>query len=47
MEKLQDREKLDVEWIELMKVAKQVGLTKNEIRDFIGKFPIKSLEQKA
>ncbi|WP_221564743.1 anti-repressor SinI family protein [Alkalihalobacillus sp. TS-13] len=47
MEKLKDREKLDVEWIELMKVAKQVGMTKNEIRDFIRNFPIKSLEGKA
>ncbi|WP_261133649.1 anti-repressor SinI family protein [Bacillus sp. Marseille-Q3570] len=47
MGKLKDREKLDVEWIELMKVAKQAGLTKNEIRDFIRNFPIKPLENKA
>lgn len=40
------RERLDLEWIELMKVAKQKGFTKNEVRTFIKSMNMKSIGQK-
>ncbi len=47
MEKRVDRDKLDLEWVELMKLAKTTGLTKNEIRDFIRSFSFKTVGTKA
>jgi hypothetical protein len=40
------KERLDLEWIELMKVAKQQGFTKNEIRTYIKSMNMNSISQK-
>ncbi|MGM7701347.1 anti-repressor SinI family protein [Pseudalkalibacillus sp. Hm43] len=47
MEKRVEKEKLDLEWVELMKAAKNNGLTKSEIRDFIRSFSFKTVQSKA
>lgn len=35
MEERIEKEKLDVEWVELMKLAKHTGLTISEVRNFL------------
>ncbi|WP_257350444.1 anti-repressor SinI family protein [Pseudalkalibacillus decolorationis] len=48
MEKGVKENHLDSEWIELMKVAKQAGLTKNEIREYFqNHFSLKTIAPKA
>ncbi|WLD91516.1 anti-repressor SinI family protein [Alkalihalobacillus sp. AL-G] len=47
MEKQFKQVKLDHEWVELMKVAKQAGMTKTEVRAFFQqKFSLKAIQPK-